>query len=174
MLLVDFWYRISSLLVVYCYYWLSFSLVISLTGYNVWDYEFILHYDLLFDGWNFCPQDNVGDYREVEWLQLPVTGTGVWHIHWRSKQIGSPPTVSTCWYGSHVYNLAHWRLFCDDMASLLNSLEEKISGSVIFLPTAKDMWDTVKVMYVDEKNPSRVFKIYELSLIHIWRCRRRG
>ena len=41
------------------------------------------------------------------------------------------------------------------------NLEEKISGSVMFLPTAKDMWDTLKIMYENEKNPSRVFKIYE-------------
>ena len=31
----------------------------------------------------------------------------------------------------------------------------------MFLPTAKNMWDTLKVMYENEKNPSRVFKIYE-------------
>jgi len=39
-------------------------------------------------------------------------------------------------------------------------LEEKISGIVIFLNTAKEM-DTLKVMYDNEKNPSRVFEIYE-------------
>jgi len=42
-----------------------------------------------------------------------------------------------------------------------NSLEEKISGSVIFLTTAKKMWDTIKVMYGNEKNPLKVFEIYE-------------
>ena len=42
-----------------------------------------------------------------------------------------------------------------------NSSEEKISGSVMFLTTAKDMWDTLKIMYGNEKNPSRVFEIYE-------------
>jgi len=47
-----------------------------------------------------------------------------------------------------------------DMTWLLNSLEEKINGSVIFLTTAMDMWDTLKVMY-DNENPSRVFEIYE-------------
>jgi len=36
-----------------------------------------------------------------------------------------------------------------------------ISGSVIFLSIAKDMWDILKVMYENEKNPSRVFEIYE-------------
>ena len=41
---------------------------------------------------------------------------------------------------------------------LLNSLEEKISGSVMFMPTAKDMWDTLKVMYDNEKNPSRCLR----------------
>jgi len=47
------------------------------------------------------------------------------------------------------------------MTWLLNSLEEKISGSIIFLTTAKEMWDTLKTMYDNEKNPSRVFEIYE-------------
>ena len=47
------------------------------------------------------------------------------------------------------------------MTWLLNSLKEKISGSVIFLTTAKETWDTLKVMYVNEKNLSRVFEIYE-------------
>jgi len=47
------------------------------------------------------------------------------------------------------------------MTWLLNSLEEKISCSVMFLATAKEMWDTLKVMYDNEKNPSRVFEIYE-------------
>jgi len=130
-----------------------------MTEYYVWDYEFIFHYDLPSDGWNFYPQDNVGDYCEVEWLQLPFMGTGVSHIHWRSEQIGSPPTAFTCWYRSHVCDLAYWRLFRDDMTSY--NLEEKISGSVMFLPTAKDMWDTLKIMYENEKNPSRVFEIYE-------------
>jgi len=44
---------------------------------------------------------------------------------------------------------------------LLNSLEEKICGNVMFLTTTKDMWDTLQVMYDNEKNPSRVFEIYE-------------
>ena len=39
------------------------------------------------------------------------------------------------------------------MTWLLNILEEKISGSVMFLPTAKDMWDTLKVVYENTKNP---------------------
>ena len=40
---------------------------------------------------------------------------------------------------------------------LLNSLEEKINGSVIFLSTAKEMRDTLKIMYENENNLSRVF-----------------
>jgi len=47
------------------------------------------------------------------------------------------------------------------MTWLLNSLEENISDSVIFLSTAKEMCDTLKVMYGNEKNPSKVFEIYE-------------
>ena len=31
----------------------------------------------------------------------------------------------------------------------------------MFLTTAKEMWETLKVMYDNEKNPSRVFEIYE-------------
>ena len=31
----------------------------------------------------------------------------------------------------------------------------------MFLPTAKDMWDTLKVMHGNKKNPSREFEIYE-------------
>jgi len=44
---------------------------------------------------------------------------------------------------------------------LLNSLKEKISSSIMFLTTAKEMWDTLKVMYGNEKNPSRVYEIYK-------------
>jgi len=55
--------------------------------------------------------------------------------------------------------MTYWRLFCDGLAP--HSLEEKISGSVIFLTTAKDMWNTLKVMYENEKNLSREFEIYE-------------
>ena len=29
------------------------------------------------------------------------------------------------------------------------------------MTTAKEMWDTLKVMYGNEKNPSRVFEIYK-------------
>ena len=47
------------------------------------------------------------------------------------------------------------------MICLLNNLEENISGSVIFLTTAKEMLETMKVMYENEKNLSRVFEIYE-------------
>ena len=45
-------------------------------------------------------------------------------------------------------------------------MEKKISGSVMFLTTAKEMWNTLKVMYDNEKNPSRVFKIYERLFEH--------
>jgi len=47
------------------------------------------------------------------------------------------------------------------MIWLLNSLEKKISDSVMFLTTAKEMWDTLNVMYDNKKNPSLVFEIYE-------------
>jgi len=47
------------------------------------------------------------------------------------------------------------------MTWLFNSPKEKISGSVMFLTTAKEMLDTLKVIYGNEKSPSRVFEIYE-------------
>jgi len=65
-----------------------------------------------------------------------------------------PPVTSNPTYVAWLtrdYSLMTW---------LLNSLE-KISGSVIFLTTSKEMWDTLKVMYCNEKNPSRMFEIYE-------------
>jgi len=31
----------------------------------------------------------------------------------------------------------------------------------MYLTTTKEMWDTLKVMYGNEKNPSRGFEIYE-------------
>ena len=46
----------------------------------------------------------------------------------------------------------------------LNSLKEKISGSVMFLSTVKNIWDTLKVMYENEKNLLYVFEIYERGL----------
>ena len=49
-----------------------------------------------------------------------------------------------------------WRLLCDDW--LLSSIEEKVSGRVMFLTTGKEMWDTLKVMYGNDKNPSRVLR----------------
>ena len=47
------------------------------------------------------------------------------------------------------------------MTWLLNSLDEKINGTVIFFTTAKEMWDILKVMYENKKNLSRVFEINE-------------
>ncbi|XP_020265126.1 uncharacterized protein LOC109840777 [Asparagus officinalis] len=47
------------------------------------------------------------------------------------------------------------------MTWLLNSTEPQISSSVMFLTTAKEMWDCLKIMYGNEKNVSRVFEIYE-------------
>jgi len=47
------------------------------------------------------------------------------------------------------------------MTWLLNSLEEKTNGTAMFQTTAKDMRDTLKVMYGNEENPLRIFEIYE-------------
>ena len=40
-------------------------------------------------------------------------------------------------------------------------MEAQISSSVMFLTTAKEMWDSLKIMYGNEKNVSRVFEIYK-------------
>jgi len=40
-------------------------------------------------------------------------------------------------------------------------MEEKISDSVMLLITTKKMWNTLKMMYENEKNPSMVFEIYK-------------
>jgi len=89
-------------------------------------------------------------------------GAGVSYIHWRSKQLAhllqNPLATSDLTYVTWLprdYSMMTW---------LLISLEEKISGSVMFLTTAKEMWDTLKVIYGNEKNPSRVFEIYERCL----------
>jgi len=63
----------------------------------------------------------------------------------------SPATTDETWFFSE-YCVMTW---------LLNKLGEKISGSVIFLTTVKEMWDTLKMMYENEKNPLRIFEIYE-------------
>ena len=68
-------------------------------------------------------------------LQIPPTDTVPTYVTWLTGD----------------YSVMRW---------LLNSIEEKISGSVMFFPTAKDMWDTLKVMNGNEKNPSRAFEIY--------------
>ncbi|KAG8373563.1 hypothetical protein BUALT_Bualt11G0037500 [Buddleja alternifolia] len=44
---------------------------------------------------------------------------------------------------------------------LINSIEERISSSVVFLPTAKRIWDMLHELYGNEKNISRVFELYE-------------
>ncbi|KAL0317506.1 UNVERIFIED_CONTAM: hypothetical protein Sangu_2164900 [Sesamum angustifolium] len=47
------------------------------------------------------------------------------------------------------------------MTWLLNSMEESVSANVMFLNTAKAMWDALHDMYSHEKNISRVFELYE-------------
>ena len=73
--------------------------------------------------------------------------------------IGSPPSNFICYYRSYLCDLLTRDYSV--MTWLLNSLEEKISEYVMFLTTAKEMCDTLKVMYGNEKNTSRVFEIYE-------------
>ncbi|PIN01521.1 hypothetical protein CDL12_25970 [Handroanthus impetiginosus] len=47
------------------------------------------------------------------------------------------------------------------MTWLLNSLEESVSANIMFLTSAKEMWDALHDMYSQEKNVSRVFELYE-------------
>ncbi|XP_020243477.1 uncharacterized protein LOC109821726 [Asparagus officinalis] len=68
--------------------------------------------------------------------------------------LASPPPTSDPTYNSWLssdYYVMTW---------LLNSMETQISSSVMFLTTAKEMWDNLKIMYGNEKNVSRVFEIY--------------
>ena len=95
--------------------------------------------------------DDVGDDHEIEWLELLVMSASVLHIYWRSEQMAhllQSPSADTdpkymTWLTGN-YSVMTW---------LLNSLEKKINGSVKFLTSAKEMWDTLKVMYGNEKNP---------------------
>ncbi|XP_020261846.1 uncharacterized protein LOC109837879 [Asparagus officinalis] len=69
--------------------------------------------------------------------------------------LASPPPTTDPTYSSWLssdYCVMTW---------LLNSTEPQISSSVMFLTTAKEMWDSLKIMYGNEKNASRVFEIYE-------------
>ena len=68
----------------------------------------------------------------------------------QSPLAATDPTYATWIFGDY------WM-----MTWLLNNLGEKISGSVTFLTTAKEMWDTLKIIYGNEKNLSRIFEIYE-------------
>jgi len=67
----------------------------------------------------------------------------------------SPPAATDLIYATWLFGD-----YCV-MTYLLYSLKAKTSGSVMFLTTVKQMWDILKVMYGNEKNPSRVFEIYE-------------
>ncbi|XP_057799090.1 uncharacterized protein LOC131014928 isoform X1 [Salvia miltiorrhiza] len=55
---------------------------------------------------------------------------------------------------------------CAVMTWLLNSLEDSVSKNIMFLETAKAMWDTLRQMYSNDKNVSRVFELYEKLFSH--------
>jgi len=50
---------------------------------------------------------------------------------------------------------------CCVISWLLPSMEVKVSAGVMFLRTVKEKWDTLKEMYINEKNVTRVFELYE-------------
>ena len=50
------------------------------------------------------------------------------------------------------------------MTMLLNSMESYVSSNIIFLETAKEMWEALHQMYSDDKNVSHIYTLYEKSL----------
>lgn len=44
-------------------------------------------------------------------------------------------------------------------------MDVKVSADVMFLRTAKEIWDTLREIYANEKNISRVFELYEQLFI---------
>ncbi|KAG6400916.1 hypothetical protein SASPL_137761 [Salvia splendens] len=55
---------------------------------------------------------------------------------------------------------------CSVMTWLLNSLEPAISQNIMCLYSAKAMWDALREMFVNDKNVSRVFELYEKLFSH--------
>jgi len=43
----------------------------------------------------------------------------------------------------------------------LSSMHKKVSASAMFLKTTKEIWNTLKKMYSNEQNISRVVDLYE-------------
>ncbi|XP_042056533.1 uncharacterized protein LOC121801150 [Salvia splendens] len=59
--------------------------------------------------------------------------------------------------------------YADDysvMTWLLNSLEPAISQNIMYLDSAKAMWDALREMFFNDKNVSRVFELYEKLFSH--------
>jgi len=40
-------------------------------------------------------------------------------------------------------------------------MDEEVSADVMFLKTTKEIWDTLKELYSNEKNISRIVDLYE-------------
>lgn len=40
-------------------------------------------------------------------------------------------------------------------------MDEHVRGLVYTLPTAKDVWDTVKALYSDDDNSTRIYELYQ-------------
>ncbi|KAG6510147.1 hypothetical protein ZIOFF_028156 [Zingiber officinale] len=57
---------------------------------------------------------------------------------------------------------SNWVLdHCFVMAWLLNNMEESVSTNIMFVKTAKEMWDALWGMYLNDKNVSCIFKLFE-------------
>lgn len=54
---------------------------------------------------------------------------------------------------------------CYIITWLLNSMEETINSGLIFLMTAKEIWNILKEVYNNKKNISRIFEFYERIFI---------
>lgn len=50
---------------------------------------------------------------------------------------------------------------CCVITWLLDRMEEKVSSDIMFLKTTKEMWNTLKEIYGNEKHSYWVFELYE-------------
>ena len=69
----------------------------------------------------------------------------------------NPPVKSTTIYDDQVASDF-------SMMTLLDSMNKKVSASVMFLKTSKKIWDTLKKIYSNKQNISRVADLYKRLL----------
>ena len=77
-------------------------------------------------------------------------------VQWKVKHITDAPPIAK----DPTYD--DWFAFdCGVISWLVNNMEPNIVLDVLFLTSAKMIWDMLKETYDHEKNISCVFKIYE-------------